>query len=278
MSNVLLEFRPIEAGKPDRIAVMTLNRPDVSNAFNGETIDEISRHLETVRSQSGECRLLCIRGAGKHFSGGADLEWMRRSSKLSYEENVAEAGRLSGIFSQLYEFPVPTMAIVHGASFGGAVGLIACCDFAVAVDSAKFCLSEVKVGLVAAVILPYLSIKVHPGDLKRFVLTARVFNSEEALRSGLVQRVVPEAGLAEAVREEIGAMLQGEPGIQRIFKENHRRLLGGAGNSWREGERIGIETIALARTSATGQAGIDAFLNKRAPDWVRKLPQDWVLG
>lgn len=277
MSTVLLEFRPVEDGKSDRVAVLTLNRPDVSNAFNGQMIEEILRHFDTVRSNK-DCRLLCVRANGKHFSGGADLEWMRQSSKLGYDENVAEAGRLSRLFSELYEFPIPTMAVVHGASFGGAVGLVACCDFAVAVDSARFCLSEVKVGLVAAVILPYLSVRVHPGDLKRFVLTARVFGADEALRSGLVQRVVMEPDLPAALREEVGAVLQGEPNIQRVFKQNHRRLLDGQEAFWRESEKIGIETIAAARISATGQAGLDAFLNKRAPDWVRKLPPDWSLA
>jgi methylglutaconyl-CoA hydratase len=202
---------------------------------------------------------------------------MRESASLGYEENVAEAERLARLFSALYELPMPTIAVVQGAAFGGGVGLVACCDWAIAVEGARFCLSEVKVGLVAAVILPYLHHKMVPGELRRLVMTASVFDAEHALRAGLVQRVVSPAELDAMLREECAAVLAGEPQIQRTFKANHRKLLDIDDKLWQAQRTTGVETIAKARVSKTGQAGIRAFLEKRTPEWVLPLPEEWKL-
>jgi methylglutaconyl-CoA hydratase len=218
-----------------------------------------------------------ICGAGKNFSGGADLDWMQKSSGLSYIDNVKEAEKLSALFSDLYELPVPTIALVHGAAFGGAVGVIACCDWAIAVDGAKFCLSEVRVGLVAAVILPYLAARMLPGDLRRLVHTGSVFDAATARAAGLVQRTAPAGGADVALKEELSQVLMGEPNIQRIFKQNHRKICEGVEKEWTRHLAVGIETIAKARVSETGQAGIRAFLSKQPPEWAIRLPDDWRL-
>ena len=259
------------------LGVLTLNRPEVSNAFNAEMISEICQHFETITSQGEACRALVIKGAGKHFSGGADLEWMKRSSELGYDENLAEADKLSVLFASLCHLPVPTLAVVHGAAFGGAVGLVACCDFAIALDDAKFCLSEVRVGVVAAVILPYLADKMSPGQLRRYVLTGRVFTSREALDSGLVQRTVSQGRLDEALREELELLLKGSPTAQRTFKSLHQGVQKGPFDHWKLQQKTMVETIARMRVSPSGQKGMQAFLTKSTPDWVAALPKDWKL-
>lgn len=273
MSTVALKWIALGGGRADALAEITLSRPEVSNAFNATMIEEMLGHLDAIEKRKESCRAVIIRGAGKHFSAGADLEWMQKSTKLSYDENVREAETLSRLFARLYALAVPTIAVVHGAAFGGGVGLVACCDWAIAEEGARFCLSEVKVGLVAAVILPYLATRMPPGELRRLVMTAQVFGAEEAKTAGLVQRVAARGALGELVRSELSQVLAGEPNIQRIFKKNHQRILEGA--AWHEHEATGIETIARARVSETGQAGIRAFLTKQPPGWVAELPEEW---
>lgn len=271
-----LQFLPVAPRREETIAYLKLNRPAVSNALNGTLIEEMTVALGRVRQHQG-CRALVLSGEGKHFCAGADLDWMRQSAALGYDENIKEAEKLSGLFATLYEMPLPTIALVNGAAFGGGVGLVACCDWAIALPSARFCLSEVKVGLVAAVILPYLSQKMPPAELRRLVMTAAVFGANEAAREGLVQKVANTDAEAEKIlREDLRLVLAGEPSIQKVFKLNHRRMLE-ALSPWRDQLETGIETIANARISPTGQAGIKAFLEKRTPDWVVPLDDNWKL-
>jgi methylglutaconyl-CoA hydratase len=272
-----LNFIPLESNRPDTVAVLTLDRPDVSNAMNAPLIDEMLAHLSTVRKKGVLCRALILRGAGKHFCAGADLGWMKESVDLGFEENLKEANKLSALFETLYRLPIPTIAVVQGAAFGGGVGLAACCDWTIALEGAKFCLSEVKVGLVAAVILPYLTIRFLPASLRRLVMTAAVFGVEEAREAGLIQRVAKAGDLEAALREEIGMIVAGEPQVQRTFKANHQKILEVSRALWGTHTEVGVETIAKARVSATGQAGIHSFLNKKTPDWVIQLPGDWKL-
>ena len=250
------------------VAYVTLSRPDASNAMDGEMIAELTAAFEKVQAMGLNCRALILRGEGKNFCAGADLEWMKRSKDLSLEENRREAQALSRMFHALYELETPTIAVVHGAAYGGAVGLAACCDYVIAHEKARFCLSEVKVGLVAAVILPFLHLKIHAGFLRRFVLGATVFDGEEARHAGLVQLVDYDGDLEKVLKAELASVLAGEPHVQRAFKKNHRRLLERDAAWWEEQSRIGIETIAAARVSPTGQEGINAFFEKRKPSWV----------
>ncbi len=271
MSKAKLELKKLggpKSAKGDCVAYVTLARPDVSNAMDGEMIAELTAAFGQVQVLGLSCRALVLRGEGKNFCAGADLEWMKRSKDLSLEENRQEAQALSRLFHSLYELEAPTIAVVHGAAYGGAVGLAACCDYVVAEEKARFCLSEVKVGLVAAVILPFLHLKIHPGYLRRFVLGATVFDAEEGRHAGLVQVVDYDGDLEKVWKAELNAVLAGEPHVQRAFKKNHRQLLERDAAWWKEQSRIGVETIAAARVSPTGQEGIAAFFEKRKPEWA----------
>jgi methylglutaconyl-CoA hydratase len=275
MENARLDFVPIAADSAPSIAVLSLNRPAVSNALNAGMIEECLAHFTTVEKRS-QCRALVLRGEGKHFSAGADIEWMRESTKLGYAGNLKEVERMSDLFSRLIRLPLPTLAVVQGAAFGGALGLIAACDWAIATEEAKFCLSEVRVGVLPATILPQLCRKVSAGALRRWMLTGRVIEPAEALRAGLVQRVVAAPELEAAVRDELDPILRGEPDAQRTVKFLHQDLMEGPADLWEKHRRLMFETIARARTSPAGQKGLNAFLQKQEPAWVCHLPDDWT--
>ncbi|MCX6124494.1 MAG: enoyl-CoA hydratase-related protein, partial [Proteobacteria bacterium] len=179
-----LEFHAVRDGSTDSLAILILNRPSHANSFSAQMMEEITFHLETVGRRE-DCRCLLITGAGKHVSGGADLSWMQASAKLSYNENIKDAARLTSMFESVYHLQMPTVAAIRGAVYGGALGLIACCDFAVAHDQARFCLSEAKLGLLPAVIMPYLARKMRLGQLRRHSLTGRIFSALEAQQFGL---------------------------------------------------------------------------------------------
>lgn len=257
---------------PERLAVLSIDRPDAANSFNDAVIKELTAHLMTV-ARTKDCRALVLRGKGKHFSAGADLGWMKDSAKLSFDDNVKDAKGLIGLFEALCHLPVPTLGVITGSAFGGAVGLTACCDVALAAENAKFCLSEIKLGLMPAVILPYLARKMQPGQLRRHALTGRLFTAQEALTFGLVQRVAPDYELAQAVREELNGFLAGSPEAQGTLKELLHRV---TSESLRQGPHT-AEGIAQLRTSPAGQAGLASFFEKRPAPWVKTLPADWSL-
>jgi len=272
MAHVEIKQASLQSNRPDHIAYLTFNRPEVSNAFNGEMMAEIIGHLQQLQTTQ-DCRALVIRAKGKHFSAGADLAWMKQSASLTYEQNLAEAEKLSSLFSSLSHLPFPTFAVVHGSTFGGALGVVACCDWAVALKNSRFCLSEVKLGLLPAVILPYLCQRMPPGPLRRYALTARVFGAEEAQAAGLIQCIVDETELDAFLKEELNQVLLGSPVAQKIFKREHQKMSGA-----KDFTREMIQTIADARASENGQEGLQSFLNRSTPSWVLKLPDDFSGG
>ncbi len=257
---------------PERIAVLSLDRPGAANSFNDAMIRELTAHLQTV-ARTRDCRALVLRGKGKHFSAGADLAWMKASAHLSLDDNVKDAKSLIGLFESLCHLPVPTLGVVTGSAFGGAVGLAACCDVTLAAENAKFCLSEIKLGLMPAVILPYLARKMQPGQLRRHALTGRLFSAGDALAFGLVQRIAPDYELQAAIRDELNGMLSGSPEAQATLKELLHRV---TSESFKQGPHT-AEGIAQLRTSAAGQAGLSSFFDKRPAPWVKTLPPDWSL-
>lgn len=271
-SEVAIERRGIEAGRNDFVAVVTLNRPEVANAFSPAMIQGL---LDAWRELAAEpdCRALVLMAAGKHFSAGADLAWMRSAASLTFGENLTEAKTLAAMFDGLYRFPRPTLAVINGAAYGGAVGLASCCDVVIAADDAKFCLSEVKLGILPAVIFPYLARRMAAGALRRYSLTARVFHGEEARLAGLVDLCVPSEKVSDTVRQELADILAASPDGQQAAKKLHQWLVD---HSLVAGERS-IEAIAKARTGIAGQHGLHAFLNKAAPTWKLTLEKDWNL-
>jgi methylglutaconyl-CoA hydratase len=253
------------------VALLTLERPELSNAFDGALVDEFSKHLEHL-AQDHNCRVLVVQGRGKNFCAGADLTWMKEQGDLSLTKNREGAVIISQLFHQLASLPFPTLGVAHGAVFGGGVGLIACCDMAVASDQARFCLSEVKVGILPAVILPYLQRKITPGQLRRLALSGAVFTASEALTYGLVERCCPDEELQDEVTTLVNQLLAAAPEAQRRLKrlldhDDHQRVQA-------RHEEL-CNAIAEARTGAEGQAGLAAFLQKRNPPWTVTLAAEW---
>lgn len=269
---VELRYKNIDGESKDLIAILTLNVPEKANAFSGEMLELITESLGKV-SQKESIRALVVNGAGKHFSAGADLSWMKASAKLGYEENIEDAKKLTAMFEALYHFPLPTIALVKGATFGGAVGLVACCDITLADEKAKFCLSEVKLGLLPAVILPYLTRRMLPGALRRLSLTARVFSGLEAKEAALVDRTFESESELEVIRDELNHILAAGPCAIKSLKALHRTVE----EKFRKQTSDTAEAIAKARIGDEAQGGLTAFFEKKSPKWVLKLSDEWTL-
>lgn len=266
-----LHYTPLvtSAGKEAeaRLATLVLNRPDAANAFSGELLVRITELLEEVKADP-TVRLLTLQGSGKHFSAGADLMWMKESAQLKYEGNLAEAKKLSAMFESLASLRIPTLAIVKGAVFGGAVGLLAACDYAFAEDTAKVCLSEAKIGLIPAVILPYLQRKIAAANLHRMAMSSPILLADQLLKIGLVQDVASSSKLEGLVRGEINALLQTSPEAQGAYKKLWADLSLDV-----QDEDVTANAIATIRASAMGQHGLQSFFKKEPPNWILQIPE-----
>ena len=248
------------------VATVTLNRPEIHNAFDDALIAELTAVLAAYGANPA-VRALILTGAGKSFSAGADLGWMKRMAGYSYEENLADAAGLAQLMHTLDRLPKPTIGLINGAAYGGGVGLVACCDIAIASERASFCLSEVKLGILPAAISPYVVAAIGPRQARRYFQTAEVIPADEARRIGLVHEVVPPDQLDAARDKVLGAIFLGAPGAQADAKDLvftvDRPLT----------DEVMSETgrrIALRRASEEGREGISAFLTKREPAWRRE--------
>ena len=268
LQSVQITSRNIGDEKGGTIAVVSLNKVETANAFNDQMIHELSETFKMI-AKDKSCRLMILKGNGKHFSAGADLKWMQNSVHLDYSENLSESKKLAHMFQLLYDLPIPTIAVVKGAAFGGAVGLTACCDYAIGAESAKFCLSEVKLGILPAVIMPYLEKKMRVGSLLRYGFTAKVFSGKKALESGLIDICCKEEDLEETLKEEINGVLQGGSMAQKALKTLQRSLSRNPHISSEEP----IEAIAKARQSQEAKEGFKAFFNKSKPSWVQQIDE-----
>lgn len=251
----------------NRIARIALDRPDVHNAFDDELIAGLTAALMRIDSDAG-VRAVVLTGSGASFSAGADLNWMRRMAQSSEAENRADAERLALLMRTLNFLSKPTIARVNGAAYGGGVGLVACCDIAIAADNAKFGLTEVRLGLVPAVISPYVIAAIGTRHARRLFVTGEVFDAAEALRVGLVHRCVPEAQLDAAIDESASLLARGGPAAQAQAKRLALRI---SGITRESAEALDIENAALIarlRVSAEGQEGLAAFLDKRRATWI----------
>jgi methylglutaconyl-CoA hydratase len=272
----VLNFHRFYPDQTANVAVLTLNRPESANALDDEIIGEVTRAVAEVKTNV-DCRALFIRGAGKNFCAGGDLNQMRASINLTPEENRQDAANFSKLFESIARLEIPTVAVVHGAAFGGGVGLTACCDWAIATDDSRFCLSEMRLGLVAGIIFPYLKPKLKLADLKRWIVTGRIFSAEEALRAGLVHKVVQKSELGSAVREELVLILTGAPLVQRDLKTRLLETAEKGELSFSESLKESVDILARVRTAPEAQEGILAFLENRRADWSVTLPADWKI-
>ncbi|WOT04185.1 enoyl-CoA hydratase-related protein [Shewanella youngdeokensis] len=244
------------------VGALVLNRPDKHNAFDEVMISEMIQVLEYF-AHHRQCQVLVIKANGKNFSAGADLNWMRKQANMSFEQNLADANELAKLMSLLDKFPKPTIAQVQGAAFGGALGLICCCDIAIATTQASFCLSEVKLGLIPAVISPYVTRAMGQRAARRYMLTAERFKAETALELQIIHEVSHDLDAAAA--PIITALLANSPQGMAWTK----RLLSTLENGVIDQSTLEYtsERIARIRVSTEGQEGLNAFFDKRSPNW-----------
>jgi methylglutaconyl-CoA hydratase len=269
---VILDIRKLSENRTDCAAIVSLNRSEAANAMNAELIRELTETALHLRQVPG-LRAVILRGEGKNFCAGADLSWMKDAAKLNYQENIQDTHRLQNMFEAFNNLPVPLVVLLHGNVFGGAVGLAALGDIVMVAEGTKFCLSEVKLGLLPAVILPYLGRRMSPGSVRRLALTARVFGADEAISYGLADIKSTAEGLDACLRAELSLILQASPDAQKRFKDLYRKI---RQENFPQSDAC-AEAIASARTSTSGQTGLNAFFNKAAPDWKIDLPQEWKL-
>ena len=248
------------------VAQVRLNNPDKHNAFDDQMIGQLTEAFIAIADNSN-VRAMVLGSEGKSFSAGADLEWMKRMASYSYEENLRDASALALMLKTLNEIPQPTIARVQGAAFGGAVGLVSCCDMAVAASAASFSLSEVKIGLVPATISPYVIAAIGQRAARRYFVTAERFDAHRALQLGLVNEVVDAEQLDQEIDRLINTLLANGPEAvtgakQLVFdvagKPIDQQLIDAT-----------CETIAAIRVSEQGQEGLQAFLERRKPQWIK---------
>lgn len=244
-------------------ARVTLNRPDIHNAFDDGLIDLLTRAAEQLTQAPG-VRSVVLAGEGKSFCAGADLNWMKRMADYTEEENVADSLAMARMFSAWNALPHPVVGRIHGAALGGGVGLVSVCDIAVASTEAVFGFSEVRLGILPAVISPFAVAKIGPAAARELFLTAERISAERAQAIGLVQRVVSPDALDAEIETVLKFLEAGGPLAQTRTKKLIAEVTGHPPEKLRQ---LTAEAIAAARVSPEGQEGIRAFLERRKPTW-----------
>jgi methylglutaconyl-CoA hydratase len=246
------------------VATVTLARPELHNAFNATMIAEL-RDCFTALASDEAARVVVLTGAGPSFCAGADLNWMRGSLDWSHEQSLADTEVLATMFEAAWNLPRPLIGRINGAALGGGAGLVACCDIAVAVDSARFGFSEVKLGLLPAVIAQYVVPKIGVSQARALFVSGERFTAERAFEIGLVHAVTPAADLDATVGTLAGRMFSSGP----VAAAQAKRLVDAVWSLEREAaRRYVVHAITEARTGAEGQEGVRAFLEKRKPVWA----------
>ena len=261
-----MAYTTIQTRHEHEVGTITFNRPDIHNAFNSTVISELSAAFGEMERDPAN-RAVVLTGAGKSFCAGADLNWMRGVIHQSFDENLAESNALADLFWQIYSFKRLVIGRINGAAIGGGTGFVAVCDMAIAASSAVFSFSEVKIGVVPACIGPYVVKKMGEGKARELFITGERMKAERALEVGLVNRVVDDAQLDSEVAALINSLLSSGPEAVAMAK---RLVAGVGGMSPEEFRPWTAEMIAKLRVSPEGQEGMDAFLNKRSPNWVKK--------
>lgn len=246
-----------------QIAHVRLSRPDVRNAFNPDMIEELTKLFSSFAKRR-DLRAVTLSGEGKIFCAGADLSWMKAMVNYSFEQNREDSLKLFAMFDAIASCPLPVIGLAHGAAFGGALGLLACCDQVIAEEGTQFCFSEVKLGIAPAVISAFVQRKANSGAVRPFMLSGKIFDSTRAQIMGLVHEICPAGQGQEALDSAALAWIEAGPEAVRETK----RLLDdlGALNHDQRRDRT-TRLIAERRVSTEGQEGLKSFLEKRAPSW-----------
>ena len=271
MSLITTEFLQYGA-ESAYVGVLRLNRPELHNAFGDLMIAELIQALDALAAMP-DLRVLLLESTGKNFSAGADLNWMRAMAQKDYQQNLTDAGALALLMQKLNSFPLPVIALVQGAAFGGAVGLVACCDMAIATPKASFCLSEVKIGLIPAVISPYVVRAIGERASRRYFTTAERFDASTALQLGLISEIAVSDIAGSEEQADLRAKAQ--PLINAIIANSPQAVVAAkALVAYVADAPLAPDTIAetsrriaAIRVSSEGQEGLTAFLDKRTPAW-----------
>lgn len=266
-----MSFRTIEIDQQDFVATLWLNRPDVRNAFNEQAIAEITqafRHLD----QDRHVRVIVLAARGTAFCAGADLHWMKKMAAHTDAENLADAAALAEMMHVIYSCTKPVVARVQGDCYAGGMGLVAACDIVVASESAGFCLSEVRLGLIPATISPYVLRAIGERQARRYFLTAERFDAHEAKRIGLIHETVEDSQLDHHVSGLVHALLSCSPHAM----DEAKRLLRDVSCATIDEELIAdtVRRIAEVRSSEQGKEGVQAFLQKRKPSWLADITHE----
>lgn len=247
----------------NNVAFVTLNRPEVHNAFNALMIKEMTEVFRGFKNKS-DLRLVVLKGEGASFSAGADLTWMKSMKEASLEENIQDSLKMATMFEEMNQLPIPLLAVIHGAAFGGGTGLISTCDYVLAEEKTKFGFTEVRLGLIPAVISPYVVAKVGETFSRAYFLSGEKFGVEQALRMGLIHQTATREDLCFKEDEVIQSFLQAGPIAAREAKKliqlnfPHINL-----------KEETCHRIAKLRTSSEGQEGMTSLLEKRKTSWIK---------
>ena len=260
-----MRYQTLEVSIEGRVATVTLNRPDVRNAFNETTIAEVTQAFREL-GQNADVRAVVLAANGPVFCAGADLNWMKKMAGYTHEENRADAAELAEMLRTIYTCPKPVVAKVQGDCYAGGMGLVAACDIIVANEATHFCLSEVKLGLIPATISPYVIIAMGKNAARRYFLTAERFSAQEAHLVGFVHQVVAADALDAAVADIVKALVANSPNAVKEAK----RLVQDVADQPLTAELITdtVERIADIRSSDEGKEGVRSFLEKRKPNWL----------
>lgn len=262
------EPKTIRVSRERDVLTVSLHRPEVHNAFDDVLIGEMIELLEGLERDAEGARVVVLRGEGPNFCAGADLNWMSRMVAYSREENVRDSGRLAKMYELLDTCPLPVVGRIHGAAIGGGLGLVSVCDVVIAEEKTKFGLSEVKLGILPAVISPYVIAKIGAGHARALFLTGERFGADRALQIGLVHRVARgEDELERLVGETVSQLLSSGP---EAVREGKRLVAWVATHQKAEAIPYTIEAIAARRVSEEGQGGMQAFLRKEKAPWLKE--------
>ena len=255
----------VDIRKP--VAFVLLDRPEVHNAFNDELIKLITDTFEEL-GRRNDVRVIVLGGNGKSFCAGADLNWMKRMVQYTREQNLEDARAVGRMYLAIAKCPKPVIARVHGHALGGGAGLVAACDIGVAIESVQFGFTEVKLGIIPAIIAPFVIARVGPGRAREFFITGERFLAPVALSTGLIQHVAAhERALDALIDSKIAQILTSAPGAVAAAKE---LIFGVTARTLESSLEFAAEAIAQARTSSEGQAGMQAFLERQKPPWIEK--------
>jgi methylglutaconyl-CoA hydratase len=253
-----LEVNEIDSG----VKEVWLNRPELHNAFNAELIEEMISLFESFKDE----RLIILSGKGSSFCAGADLNWMKAMKNYTQEENFKDSKRLARMFSVINECNIPVIGRINGHALGGGVGLVSVCDYAIASQSALMGFTEVRLGLIPAVISPYCIAKIGESNARAWMLSGERFSAEEAKRMGLVHEVVVESDLDSRVTEMKKRFLAAGP----IAAKEAKKLVRGVMKDLKDSEDFTCKMISERRISSEGQEGMRALLEKEKPSWMKK--------